>query len=118
MENIYPISSNYILPSPVVATLPYISVNILGSNNSFLIDTGSQVSILKHTYASRYKLHPSPCLKFRAVNGTELKIFGQCTATLEIGTQVLEHKFYVAEIDTNIIGSDLLQQHGILLNMG
>ena len=124
LKNIYPVvlpsiaSTHFTLPSPVVTLLPYISVGILGRNDFFLIDTGSTVSILKSTYASRYKLYPTPCLNFRAVNGTELKIHGQCTATLEIGTQILEHIFFVADIDTNIIGNDILQQHNIFLNMG
>ena len=84
------------------------------SKTKFLIDTGSEVSVIpkqrNHTQATSNSLF--------AANGTPIQSFGNSLLNLDLGTRRnIEHNFVVASVNTPIIGADLLSDHDLMPNL-
>ena len=86
------------------------------THTPFLIDTGSEVSVLQPTAADRRR-SPDPRTLI-AVNNTSIKTYGQCSLTLDLGLRCsLPWNFLVAEVQKPILGADFLAHYGLTVNM-
>ena len=84
---------------------------------NFLVDTGASISILPPNVCVSENVHPSP-LNLLSVDGTPLKIFGECSVT--IGCRMLRRAynvcFVVANVSQPILGIDFLSNHNIIVD--
>ena len=85
------------------------------SGESYLVDTGAEISLLPSTYNDRKFRTRGPPL--RAANNTDIASFGERTNSLTLGTKTLCWKFNVADVSQPIIGADFLCHHGLLVDV-
>lgn len=86
------------------------------SNTRFLIDTGSDVSIIPATNrdrakgASKFDLH--------AANGSRIKVYDKKVVTTDLGLRRrFNWNFLVADVGMAIIGADFLAAFGIVVDL-
>ena len=102
------------------------SLVILGKVNNlncdFVIDTGSDISIIHPDMLPSDKqrdLCPTSGCSLRTVTGEKAPIRGTVELTLTLGTTRVAHKMWVADIqDSCILGMDFLEPHNCLINLG
>lgn len=90
------------------------------SNNRFLIDTGSDLSIIPPTNKEKnnFKNNSDSTMQLYAANGTRIKTFGQKNITVTLGLRrSFEFSFTIAEVTKPIIGADFLEFYGILVDL-
>ncbi|XP_076301738.1 uncharacterized protein LOC143219743 [Lasioglossum baleicum] len=81
----------------------------------FLIDTGSDLSLLPVSAESRTR--PSS-LKLFAANDTRINTYGEIRVILDLGLRrPIEWNFCVAEVPYPIIGADLLTHYGLTVDL-
>ncbi|RLU23492.1 hypothetical protein DMN91_003697 [Ooceraea biroi] len=86
------------------------------SGITFLIDTGSDVSLLPRSHQV-YGTKPTPYQLF-AANGTLIDTYGEKVLTLNLGLRrAFKWSFCVAGVTRPIIGADLLKQYGLLVDL-
>lgn len=80
------------------------------TRRSFLIDTGSDVSVIPVKPD-----HKSPLeLILYAVNGSPIQTFGNALCTLDLGLgRLIKFNFILAKVEQAIIGADLLYQYNL-----
>lgn len=86
------------------------------SNTRFLIDTGSDVSIIP---ASRHEksLGPSP-FQLHAANGSKIRTYGTRFLATDLGLRRrFSWNFLVADVTTAIIGADFIAHFGLLVDL-
>lgn len=87
------------------------------SSLKFLIDTGADVSALPYDPADKTVKFAETFPLF-AANGTSIKVYGIKEIELNLGLRrSFTWKFFVADIQTPIIGSDFLAHYGLLVDM-
>ena len=97
-------------------------INDPQSSLSFLIDTGSDVSVIaiknaKHYLSSsssgHHHQHPQHYQNWLyAANGTQIRTYGQTQLNLNLGLRrAFAFNFHIAETQNNIIGADFLAQY-------
>lgn len=87
------------------------------SNNHFLIDTGSDLSILPPTIKEK-KNNINNTIKLFAANGTIIKTYGQKTLTISLGLRrSFEWSFIIADVGKPIIGADFLTYFNLLIDL-
>ena len=90
-----------------------IAASINSSQQKFLIDTGSMMSIVKPNL-----IHPVTILPYNAVlstiKGDALKVYGKVTIPIQIPSlqRCISHTFFVADVSCNILGIDFLSTNG------
>ena len=85
-------------------------------SNSFLVDTGSEVSVLQPSTVSQKTLIDS--LTLMAVNDTPIHTFGEQSLTLNLGLRrSLLWIFIIADVQRPILGADFLRYFGLLVDM-
>ena len=86
------------------------------TNTRFLVDTGSEVSVISPTAADRrHSLDPRTLM---AVNNTPINTYGQRSLTLNLGLRrSLPWIFIVADVQKPILGADFLSHYGLLVDM-
>ena len=101
-----------------VGTCLYLQGLIAGSKVSFLVDTGSGVSILAARIWREWDRPRDELAKYlerlRSVEGQALECLGRTRLAVTLGTSVIEWDFIVAEIgeDEGILGNDFaMAQH-------
>ncbi len=85
------------------------------SNKNFLIDTGADISVVPPTSQEKKN---APC-KFQlfAANGSQIKTYGSKSITLNLGLRrPIRWIFVIADVQSPIIGSDLLKKHDLLID--
>ena len=86
------------------------------TGSKFLVDTGTQVSIIPPSPTDRRTLHTNITLE--AVYGTSIKTFGTRSLTLNLGLRrTFRWVFIIAETATPIIGADFLRHYQLLVDM-
>lgn len=86
------------------------------SGRDFLIDTGADISVIPPT--SREKGNTSGLYKLYAANGSQIKTYGSKSITLNLGLRrPIRWMFIIADVQSPIIGSDLLKQHDLLIDV-
>ena len=84
------------------------------SGVNFLVDTGSQISILP---ASKWDCeHRSKGSSLVAANGTAIASFGNRLMTLHFGVKSFKWNFMVADVTQPILGVDFLCAHSLLVD--
>lgn len=91
------------------------------TKQNFLIDSGSDLSIITPSYAQRYSnegTNDNECTKLYAANGTMIKTFGHKTLTISLHLRrAFTWRFIIADVSTPIIGADFLHHFGLLLDI-
>lgn len=86
------------------------------TGNDFLIDTGADLSVIPPN--SREKGFAPGLFKLFAANGTQIRTYGSKTITLNLGLRrPIRWVFIIADVQTPIIGSDLLRKHDLLIDI-
>ena len=86
------------------------------SGQSFLIDTGADVSVFPASAQDRRT--SSPSISLSAANGTSIKTWGTRNITLKITpTHVYTHKFYLADVTRPILGADFFTTHDLVIDL-
>lgn len=87
------------------------------SNNHFLIDTGSDLSIVPPTIKDKNQ-SSNNTIELYAANGTRIKTYGQKLITVTLGLRRnLEFSFIIADVTKPIIGADFLAYFNILVDL-
>ena len=82
----------------------------------FLVDTGSEVSVIPPTPTDRRR-SPDP-RTLTAVNNTSIRTYGQRSLTLNLGLRrSLPWIFIVADVQKPILGADFLRHYGLMVDM-
>lgn len=83
----------------------------------FLIDTGSDVSIIPAS--SREKSHGPSTFQLHAANGSTIRTYGNRFVTMDLGLRRrFTWNFLIADVTTAIIGADFLAYFDILVDLG
>ena len=86
------------------------------TNTQFLVDTGSEVSVIPPTSADRRR-SPDP-RTLTAVNNTSIRTYGQRSLTLNLGLRrSLPWIFIIADVQKPILGADFLRHYGLMVDM-
>lgn len=86
------------------------------TNVKFLIDTGADVSVIPATAADKRKKHSTTT--FYAANGSPIKTYGHRRLKLSLGLRrCFEWDFFIADVNTAILGSDFLKTYDLLVDM-
>ena len=94
----------------------YIHDSLTLANLRFLVDTGTQISIVPPTHKERSAGASNMLLK--AINGSEIPIFGMRSLTLDIGLRrTFRWVFVVADIPHANLGADFLYHFGLLVSL-
>ena len=86
------------------------------TNTRFLVDTGSEVSVIPPTAADRRRSFDPRTLI--AVNNTPINTYGQRSLTLNLSLRrSLPWIFLIAEVQKPILGADFLSHYGLTVDM-
>ena len=84
------------------------------SGESYLVDTGAEISLLPQIdYDRKFRTRGSP---LRAANNTDIASFGERTKSLKLGSYIFL-SFNVADVSHPILGGDFLCYHGNLVDV-
>jgi len=83
-------------------------------NFSFLVDSGSVVSVLPSSY--NFKVQNSFCSKLYAANGSEIKTQGTNFMRIILDNVEYYWNFIVADVPIAIIGADFLAYFDLLID--
>ncbi|KRZ60461.1 Transposon Tf2-6 polyprotein [Trichinella nativa] len=84
----------------------------------FLVDTGSEVSVVPYNTTLRSQLHAAHIPQLIAANGTRIDIVGSRELTVDLGfTRPMRWKFIVARIAQPILGADFLRHFNLLVDL-
>ncbi|XP_041769966.1 uncharacterized protein LOC121592523 [Anopheles merus] len=87
------------------------------SSIRFLIDTGSDVSIIPASKIEKTR-EPSPFL-LHAANGTKIRTYGSKFVSVDLGLRrKFSWNFLQADVTSAIIGADFLAHFGLLVDLG
>ena len=82
----------------------------------FLVDTGSEVSVIPPAL-SKHK-YPPDKLTLMAVNNTPITTYGKHSLTLNLGLRrSFSWIFIIADVQKPILGADFLRHFGLLVDM-
>ena len=96
--------------SETLNRLPIASLDFNSRPIDLLIDSGSCISIIKHSELllseTGGKCHHE--YELLAVNGSPIKGYGCMDATIRIGDKEYRHHFFIADTDFNLLGYDFM----------
>ena len=81
----------------------------------YLVDSGSEVSVLPSTVINTRLLKPGPELE--AANGSSIRTYGRRVIPLYINGQRYEWNFVIANVTKAILGADFLRHHNLLVDL-
>ena len=91
-------------------------VSDYSTNTKFLVDTGSEVSVIPPTPAD-HRRSPDP-LTLIAVNNTAIRTYGKRSLTLNLGLRrSLPWIVVIADVKKPVLGADFLRHFGLLVDM-
>lgn len=86
------------------------------SNETFLVDTGADVSVLP--FKKQYKNLRPTGMKLYAANDSKIDTFGTQLVNLDLGfRRVFSWLFVVARVEKAILGADFLRHFGLLVDV-
>ena len=84
----------------------------------FLFDTGARFSILPKKFCHLPSFRQSKCPRLLAANGTTIPTFGTANTTLMFeNLPAARWSFIIADVQTPLIGSDIIKKWGLVLNL-
>lgn len=85
------------------------------SNMKYLVDTGSDISVIPKTSSFQHK-HSS--FKLFAANGSQINTYGQKLLRIDLGLKrEFPFVFIIADVDKPIIGADFLAKFHLLVDV-
>ena len=96
---------------------PSLTLDIEGVRRRLIIDTGSNVSIMKPGVASS-DISATPLKPF-GVTGKTLDVRGRQTVTFKLGGREFKHTFLVCQLPTDaagLLGADFLEEAGAIIS--
>ena len=97
-------------PKPILPSSKRLFVEDLTSHLLFLIDTGSDVSVLSRNHFRHFSISSEQPWLY-AANGSQIKTFGKRSLKLSLGLRrTFNFTFFVADTQNNILGADFLAQ--------
>ena len=81
---------------------------------AFLVDSGADVSVFPASTSQ--KTSPSRS-SLQAANGSSIRTFGKKTISLALPGLSVVHKFFLADVDQPILGSDFFRRHNLLIDV-
>ena len=104
------------LAATSVNGLPSSRLRDAHTNTRFLIDTGSEVSVIPPTPGDRRRSTDPRTLT--AVNNSSIRTYGQRSLTLNLGLRrALPRIFIIADVQKPIIGADFLRHYELTVDM-
>ena len=85
------------------------------ANTRFLVDTGSEVSVIPPSPADRRR-SPDPRI-LTAVNHTSICTYGLWPFHMHIHMHLWPMAFVIADVQKPILGADFLQHYGLMVDM-
>jgi len=86
------------------------------SGLTFLVDTGTQVSVIPPTSLQRKHRHDG--FQSQAVNNSPIATYGNQLLTLDLRLhRSFRWVFVIADVQTPILGADFLQHFGLLVDL-
>ena len=86
------------------------------SGQSYLVDTGAEVSVYPASLHDRQTPHPSTTLS--AANGTSIRTWGKRSISLALGPKRhYTHEFYIADVMRPILGADFFTAHELAIDL-
>ena len=86
------------------------------SGTRFLVDTGSEVSVIPPSHTERK--HKQDNFTVQAVNSTTISTYGTCSLTLDLDLRrTFQWIFCIADVQRPIIGADFLRNFGLGVDM-
>ena len=82
---------------------------------NFLIDTGSEVSLLPSTSSDRRSHRMGPRLV--AANGSTIPSYGFRNLSMRLGSRKLNWRFVIANVASPILGADFLRSNNLLVDV-
>ena len=83
----------------------------------FLVDTGTEVSVVPPSRAERK--HRQDGLTLQAVNNTSIATYGKRSLTLDLGLRrTFRWVFVIADVKNPILGADFLRNYSFLVDVG
>ena len=84
----------------------------------FLVDTGSDVSIMPAKFKNNISPQPSQSIDLKTANGTQLKTYGHLNLKLIMGVRRnFQWLFLVGNVTDALIGADLLNHFGLQVDV-
>ena len=107
--------------SPSFRPLPMCSVQVAQTPSSALIDSGSQICIIRRALAELVGLaiSPSSVATFKGVDGNEVASLGEVTCAVTVGRLTRTLRLVVAETSPApiLLGVDAIENFGLILNL-
>jgi hypothetical protein len=96
-----------------------ILLHVVDSNSgrAFLVDTGTEVSLLPAVRSDRRTSGTGTIPPLVAANGSVIKLYSKRTLPLNLCGQRFEGEFIVANVRQAILGADFLRASGLLVDM-
>lgn len=85
------------------------------SNKRFLVDTGASVSVFPASYKDKHSATRTPSLI--AANGSNIATYGSRDLSLSLNSRTYRWPFILADVKTPLLGSDFLQEQGLLVDL-
>lgn len=82
----------------------------------YLVDTGSQVSVIPASILIRNTNQPQTS-SLTAANNTRIKTYGTRKLTIQLGRQKYDWRFIIAEVAQPILGADFLREKNIIVDL-
>ena len=92
----------------------YLDPEIDGQRIQLLVDSGATVSCLPAMFSPQ-EAAQEQCIT--AANGTELEVYGMYRGSVRLEDQVEQHAFFVTDVRQGVMGMDLLQKFGALIDV-
>jgi hypothetical protein len=100
-----------------VGTSKWITLTILGEKHKFLVDTGSQISLMLPKESLPFCKDVN--LSVKGATGHYLNILGSINLPILIGERFIEHEMYISDtIKQNILGMDFLHGQCCTVDLG
>ena len=97
---------------------PLLSIKERVTGDTFLVDTGAEVSVIPMTQQLKHKGHvtsKSPAL--HAANGSTIKTYGSMSTTLHFQGCRFPANIIIADVKRPLLGADFLRRHHLLVDL-